>query len=59
MSKKCKKKSTTMTAAQRKLAEVKTLTNKRDRLIRQVRQNPTDLSAKNALMQVMYDIRRV
>ena len=59
MSKKCKKKSTTMTAAQRKLARVKTLENKRDRLVRQIRQNPTDLSAKNALMQVMYDIRRV
>ena len=43
-----------MTAAQRKLAEIRTRNNK---LRKQVRANPTDLSARNALAQVRYDIK--
>jgi hypothetical protein len=58
MSKKCKKKSTAKSAIERKMARVKTLQNKRDRLVRQLKISPTDLSARNALMQVLYDLKK-
>ena len=54
---KCKKKSTTMSTAQRKLAEIRTRNNKLHKLEKQVRNNPDDLSARNALAQVRYDIK--
>ena len=59
MAKGCKKKSTAMSAAQRKLAIIKTMRNKERKLVAQVRRNPTDLSAQNALAQVRHDMKGV
>jgi hypothetical protein len=59
MAKNCKKKSTTMSAIERKLARMKTLRNKETKLIRQLKNNPADLSAQNALAQVRHDLVRV
>jgi ribosomal protein L29 len=56
MAKNCKKKSTTMSTIERKLARVKTLRNKETKLIRQLKNNPADLSAQNALAQVRHDL---